>query len=178
MTQLLAIGASNSKNSINKAFAAYSARQLPESIVTTLDLNDFEMPLYSVDRESATGIPAQAKLFFEAIQKSDAIVISFAEHNGSYSAAFKNLLDWTSRIDQKLWQNKPMLLLATSPGGRGGATVIESAKQTFPHLGAKVIGSFALPSYYEKFSVEKGLLDPQLNESFQKEWKLFADQLN
>lgn len=178
MKQLLAIGASNSKNSINKAFASFVAHQLPESTVTTIDLNDFEMPLFSVDCESVTGIPAQAKLFFETIQKSDAIVISFAEHNGSYSASFKNLLDWTTRIDQKLWQSKPMLLLATSPGGRGGATVLESAKQTFPHLGAKVVGSFALPSYYEKFSAEKGILDPQLNESFQKEWKLFADQLN
>jgi len=177
MKEILAIGASNSKNSINKAFASHTAHKIPESVVTTLDLNDFEMPLYSVDRESATGIPAQAKAFFDAIQKSEAIVISFAEHNGGYSAAFKNLLDWTSRIDQKLWQNKPMLLLATSPGGRGGATVLESAKQTFPHLGAKVLGSFALPSYYEKFSLEGGILDPQLHESFAKEFNLFTQAI-
>ena len=177
MKQILAIGASNSKNSINKAFANYTAHQIPESVVTTLDLNDFEMPLYSVDRESEGGIPPQAKAFFEAIQKSNAIVLSFAEHNGSYSAAFKNLLDWTSRIDQKLWQSKPMLLLATSPGGRGGATVLESAKQTLPHLGAKVLGSFALPSYYEKFSPEKGIIDPQLNESFAKEFNLLAQTI-
>jgi NAD(P)H-dependent FMN reductase len=69
-----------------------------------LDLNDFEMPLFSVDREQAGGIPDFAHQFYKKVGAADALLVSFAEHNGSYSAAYKNLFDWTSRIDNKVYQ--------------------------------------------------------------------------
>ena len=73
----------------------------------------------SEDREAELGKPELAQQFFDKLGRGDAIMISFAEHNGSYTAAYKNLFDWTSRIDQKVFQNKPMILLATSPGPGG-----------------------------------------------------------
>jgi hypothetical protein len=56
-----------------------------------------------------------------------------------------------SRIDGKLWGNIPMLLMATSPGGRGGQTVLNIAKSTFPHLGGNIVGDYSLPSFNEHF---------------------------
>ena len=47
---ILAFGASNSRHSINKRFAAWSAAQIHNAQVNLIDLNDFEMPLYSIDR--------------------------------------------------------------------------------------------------------------------------------
>ena len=88
----------------------------PNADVETLDIHDYEMPIFSAEREQQLGQPDLAKKFFAKIGAADALVVSFAEHNGTYSAAYKNLFDWTSRIDQKLFQNKPTLLLATSPG--------------------------------------------------------------
>jgi hypothetical protein len=41
--------------------------------------------------------------------------------------------------------------MATSPGGRGGATVLESAKISFPHFGANIIGSISIASFYDNF---------------------------
>ena len=127
--------------------------------MTDLDLRSFVLPLYSSDEEDANGIPPYAKRFFEMIRDHDGLVISLAEHNGSYAAAFKNLFDWATRIDQKIWAEKPMLLLSTSPGGRGGATVLEAAKTTFPHLGADIRGSFSLPSFYENFDPKHGVAE-------------------
>ncbi|WP_275041411.1 NAD(P)H-dependent oxidoreductase [Pseudoalteromonas piscicida] len=40
--------------------------------------------------------------FYQAIGDADVIVVSFAEHNGTYSATYKNEFDWRSRIDKKV----------------------------------------------------------------------------
>ena len=97
--KILAFGASNSSTSINKQLATYTAGQMTGADVTILDLNDFEMPIYSIDREKAGGIPSLAHDFKAEVKKADKIIISFAEHNGGYSAAFKNIMDWMSRIE-------------------------------------------------------------------------------
>ena len=112
--KIIAFGASNSKKSINKTFANYAANQLENAEVILLDLNDFEMPIFSVDKEKADGIPEPAQVFKKHILEADGILISFAEHNGSYSSIFKNTLDWTSRIEGKIWEGKSMFLMATS----------------------------------------------------------------
>lgn len=165
MKKIIAFGASSSKTSINKQLATYAANQFQNASVEVLDLNDFEMPIYSVDKEKDNGIPQLAQDFYAILGTADAIVISFAEHNGAYSAAFKNIFDWTSRINAKTFQEKPMLLLATSPGPRGGSSVLEIAKNRFPFQGAVVKGSFSLPSFNDNFDAEKGIT----NEDFKNQ---------
>ena len=130
--KILAFGASTSSTSINRQLANYAAGLLPDAEVTDLDLSTFRLPIYGSDEEERNGVPPDAERFLEMVRAHDAIVISMAEHNGSYSAAFKNLLDWVSRIEGKLWSGKPMLVLATSPGGRGAATVLATAAEKFP----------------------------------------------
>ncbi len=152
MKHVITFAGSNSKNSINKQLAEYTANQIDDVNVKVLDLNDFELPLYGMDYEIAHGIPDNAQRFLDIIKSSDAIVLSLAEHNGAYAAAFKNIFDWMSRIDNKLWNEKPMLLMATSPGGRGGSTVLEIAKGRFPYMGANIVAEFSLPSFGQNFS--------------------------
>ena len=94
MKKIIAFGASSSKTSINKQFAVYAANEFKGATVEVLDLNDYEMPVFSVDKEKESGIPQLAHDFFSKIGSADLLVISFAEHNGSYSAAFKNIFDW------------------------------------------------------------------------------------
>ena len=95
---ILAFGASSSSTSINQQLAVFTANQIEGADIKILDLNDFEMPIFSMDKENANGIPALAKQFKQHIAAADGIIISFAEHNGSYAAAFKNILDWISRL--------------------------------------------------------------------------------
>ncbi len=160
--KILAFAASNSKKSINKKLVTYTANLVQNAQVEVLDLNDYEMPIYSVDKETETGIPTLAHDFYNKITESDFIMISFAEHNGSYASAFKNIFDWISRVNGKTFQDKPMLLLSTSPGPRGGATVLEIAKNRFPFQGGNVVASIAFPSFNNNFDEEKGIINEEL----------------
>lgn len=156
--KLLAFAASNSTKSINKKLASYAAGLVEGAQVELLDLNDFELPLYSPDREAQLGHPDLAKAFLQKIADSDAILISFAEHNGSYSAAYKNLFDWCSRINPKVYQNKPAVFLATSPGPGGAASVLAAAKASAPYFTANVKASLSVPRFNENFDAETGTI--------------------
>jgi chromate reductase, NAD(P)H dehydrogenase (quinone) len=165
---IIAFGASSSKSSINKQFASYVANQFKNATVELLDLNNYELPLFSVDKENENGIPALAHDFYAKLGSADLLIISFAEHNGAYSTAFKNTFDWVSRINSKTFQEKPMLLLATSPGARGGSSVLEIAKNRFPFQGGIVKGSFSLPSFYENFDAVNGLTNKDLKNKLEQ----------
>jgi len=164
--KLLAFAASSSSKSINKQLATYAASQVKHNDgveVEILDINDYEMPLFSQDKEAVLGQPQQAKDFFAKLGQADAIIISFAEHNGSYTAAYKNLFDWTSRIDQKLFQNKPMILLSTSPGPGGAGSVLAAATGSAPYFDGDVKASLSIPSFFDNFDSEKQTLtNPEL----------------
>ena len=175
--KILAFGASTSSASINRQLANHAAGLPAEAEVTDLDLSALELPIYSSDEEERNGVPPDATRFLEMIRAHDAIVISMAEHNGSYSAAFKNLYDWTSRIDSKLWSGKSMLLLATSPGGRGGATVLAAGEATFPRMGAELAASFSLPVFSQNFSEEQGIQDEALKAAFEEALAAFTAKL-
>ena len=142
-----------------------------------MDLNNFEMPIYSIDREENDGIPQLALTLADKIKKAEGMIISFAEHNSSYTVAFKNVLDWMSRSKIKPWQDKKMLLLSTSPGGRGGKSVLTTATTSFPHFGANVIASFSLPSYHKNFSEAEGIVDASLKQSFDEAIQAFSQAL-
>lgn len=164
--KILAFGASTSSKSINRQFANFAASQVANSTVTDLDLRGFSLPIYSQDEEESNGIPQDAQRFLDLISLHDAVVVSLAEHNGSYTSAFKNLYDWASRLNQTVWNDKPMLLLSTSPGPRGGATVMEAAKATFPRMGAKLMAHFSLPSFHDNFDIQGGIQDETLAKAF------------
>ncbi|MCD9478507.1 NADPH-dependent FMN reductase [Photobacterium phosphoreum] len=154
--KLLTFAASSSSQSINKHLATYAASLVTYADIDVLDINDFEMPLYSSDRENESGIPSLAQEFLDRIAQADAIIISFAEHNGSYTAAYKNLFDWASRINPKVYQNKPMVLLATSPGPGGANTVLTAAVNSAPYFAGNVKASLSIPSFYDNFDVVTG----------------------
>ncbi|HIF9383482.1 TPA: NADPH-dependent FMN reductase [Photobacterium damselae] len=151
--KILAFGATNSRNSINQQFARYTASLVPNAEVEVLDLNDYELPIFSFEREEQLGQPELAQKFYKKLGEADAIIISFAEHNGSYAVAYKNTFDWVSRINQKVFQEKPMLLLATSPGPGGAASVLGSAVGSAPYFAGDVRASVSLPSFYDNFDM-------------------------
>ncbi len=172
--KILAFGASSSRNSINKKLATYAANQIENVEVTVLDLNDFEMPIYSIDKEKEGGIPELAKQFKQYIKDTDGIIISFAEHNGAYTAAFKNIFDWISRYEKNVWEDKPMYLLATSPGGRGGKMVLDIAVNKFKFMNKNTMVSFSLPSFGQKFSEIEGIVDVDLLKEFKAQLATFT----
>jgi chromate reductase len=176
MKKIIAFAGSNSKESINKQLATYATSLVSNVDVTILDLNAFNLPLYGIDLENEKGIPDNAHKFLDIIKSTDGIILSLAEHNGAYSTAFKNIFDWMSRIDGKLWSNKPMLLMATSPGARGGASVLEIAKGRFPFMGGNIVSEFSLPIFGENFKDDK-ITNSDLNSSLLKSIETFQNNL-
>ena len=165
MRKIIAIGGSNSSNSINRKLANYTALLFADTSVNLYDLSSIDLPIFSVQLEEKIGNPPLVLDFAKQIDEADLIVLSLAENNGNLNAGFKNLLDWTSRIkDRKTFGDKPMLLMATSPGARGGASVLDIAKNLFPRQGAEVKGTFSLPSFNQNFDDKTGITNPELLE--------------
>lgn len=67
-----------------------------------------------------------------------------------------------------------MLLLSTSPGPRGAATVMANAQATFSRTGADIKASFSLPSFYDHFDTESGVTHPDLAASLSQAIAAFA----
>lgn len=162
--KILAFAASNHKASINRELVDYSAKRFHamhhDAQFEFVDLNDYEMPIYSVDRELAQGVPTPAKTFFEKIGSCDALIVSFAEYNGFVTSAWKNTFDWMSRIDMEVWQDKPVVLLAATPGPRAGENVLKSQLESAPFFGMDVKGAYGVGTWPEawdgtKLTVEK-----------------------
>ncbi len=168
MKKIIAFAGSNSKKSINKDLVTYASSLLDNVEVEVLDLNNFPLPIYGIDEETVNGIPNKASEFLKKIQSADGIILSLAEHNGNFASVFKNIYDWSSRIEKEVWNNAPMLLMATSPGTRGGASVLAIAKSGFPYLGGNIVADFSLPSFYDNFK-EGEIVNEDLLKSFKEQ---------
>ena len=167
--KIIAFSASSSKNSINKQLVKYATSLLEHADVEILDLNDFELPLYSEDIEKKLGQPTAAKKFIEKLNQADGLVISFAEHNGSYTASYKNLFDWASRIKHKVYEGKNAIFLSTSPGPGGASNVLALAENSAPHFGANLKGTVSVGNFYDVFDLENGIInDKKMDEKIQK----------
>ncbi|MEM6941912.1 MAG: NAD(P)H-dependent oxidoreductase [Pseudomonadota bacterium] len=155
----LAFAASNHSQSINRALVGYAADRLtslhPPAVIEVIDINDYEMPIYSLDRESEGGIHPLAQSLFANIGRADALLVSFAEYNGFVTSAWKNIYDWMSRIDAKVWQNKPTVILAATPGPRAGANVLQTQEFTAPFFGMDLKGKHGVGTWAQTWDGAK-----------------------
>lgn len=164
MKKIVVFGGSTSATSINQQLAEYAGSLLSEQCeVIALNLKAYEMDNFCIQKMKSEGAPAQANAFLEALENADAYIISTSEHNRNITAAFKNTLDWASRINLKMFANKPMLLMSTSPGGYGGQNARKVFEMMAPMFEANVVALYALPKFNETFQDGK-IIDPALQE--------------
>ena len=174
--KILAFAGSTSSTSINRELVKFVLKDFQEDEINLIDLNNFTMPVFSVDLEKK-GFPDEAHHFLKVIDECDVIICSLAEHNRSYSSAFKNVFDWSSRINVKVFQNKPMFLMSTSPGGYGGGNVMNTAKTFFPQFAADIKETFSLPKFYENFDMESGVINPDMLNDLKAKIQNFKNQV-
>ncbi|MCZ4371510.1 NADPH-dependent FMN reductase [Vibrio diazotrophicus] len=156
--KVIAFGASTSSTSINKALATYTANLIDGAEVQVLDINNYNVPMFSEDLEKEIGQAEGALGFLRDLAQADAFVISFAEHNGHYPAAYKNLFDWATRIDREVFKNKPAVYLATSPGPGGASSVLAAASGSAGYFGGNVKATVSVPNFYDNFDMESGVV--------------------
>jgi NAD(P)H-dependent FMN reductase len=155
MKKILAFAGSNSSTSINHQLVKHASEKVTAHDVTLIKLTDFEAPLFSEDLENESGIPASILQLKTLFEQHDAFMISSPEHNGMMPAFFKNTMDWISRTEGKIFQEKPVLLMSASPGPRGGQTNLANMKSVFPHWGASaVFAEFYVGRFYQAYDTE------------------------
>ncbi len=176
--KIIGFAGSTSSKSINKKFVNNTLNCIESDSFEKelIDLNNYKCPIFNVDEEE-NGYPENAKMFIEKLSEADGFVVSMAEHNGSYAAEVKNLLDWCSRIKLDFFKDKPMFLMSTSPGGYGGGNVLEAAKKQFPKFQANIIGTFKLPSFNDNFDSQNGIINNELREAHMEALKSFLSEI-
>jgi chromate reductase len=180
MKNVLLFAASNNPESINGKLINYTAGLFLKHKTNILRLYDYPLPVYSPVTEAEQGIPKNAMLFKDQILRHDAFVISVAEHNRSVTAAFKNTLDWLSRIDKdysNLLSGKTILLISTSPSPGGARTALANAETMLRAFGATLFtGTISLVNYFENVLLTSSGM--QIKEkNFSDNLKKSVDQL-
>ncbi|HEX6957799.1 MAG TPA: NADPH-dependent FMN reductase [Ferrovibrio sp.] len=119
------------------SYNAAIARSLPElappsvTIAALGSVGDF--PLYNADLQ-AEGFPAAVRRVGEEIGAADGLIFVTPEYNYSVPGVLKNAIDWLSRLPEKPFKHKPVLIQSASPGLLGGARAQYHLRQMLVYL--------------------------------------------
>ena len=70
--KILAFAASGSRNPINRNLVRAAAELLPGSEIELIDLKDYEIPIFSIDRDAANGVhPFARKIMVQFSKNKD-----------------------------------------------------------------------------------------------------------
>ena len=163
-------------DSLNKKLAKQIAQMLNsqkhEAIL--LDLRSLSIPLYDGDMEVKEGLPKGIVELDKNLKNAHGIIVVTPEYNFSIPGVLKNAIDWLSRVKPHAFVNKPVLLLAASPGGFGGLRSLMATRQVIEGLGAYVFPEMmAVPKAHEVFA-ENGFNDTKLEERISKLLTVFG----
>ena len=156
---VLVICGSLRKGSYNAALA----RTLPALAPAGMKLRaapSFErMPIYNHDIQEASGFPAEAVSWADAIRSADALIIVSPEYNWSIPGGLKNAIDWVSRMKDQPFKDKPVALQSCAGGILGGSRMQYHLRQSLTSVDAFVFGR---PEVIVTFAAQK--FDPNTLE--------------
>jgi NAD(P)H-dependent FMN reductase len=167
MKKVLAFSGSFSSDSINHRLVVYASELAKNTEMTIIRLADFEAPIYRKELEVESGIPTEIQKLRLLFDEADAFIISTPEYNGSIPAGLKNTMDWLSRTGGKIFQDKQVVIMSASPGGRGGQSILGHLSAVLPFWGAQLVGTFSLPKFGENFSEGK-IVSEELNKQLEE----------
>ena len=144
---------------------------------TEFDLRALELPVYDGDLEATQGVPTAVLSLQQAIAEHDALLIVTPEYNGFPTPLVINAFDWLSRIPAAdghpaglaATADKPVALLAASPGPMGGLRSMNYLRQYLQ----MAFGMIVLPRQYalgraaDAFDAQGGLKDARTLQSVQ-----------
>jgi len=168
--KILAFAGSLRKDSYNKKLVKIAAKGAQDAgaDVTYIDLKDYPLPIYDEDIEDSQGLPENAKKLKELMWKNDGFLISSPEYNSSLSGCFKNMIDWTSRMETKdevylsCFIDKVVMLMSASVGGLGGFRGLVHARSVFSSIFSLVLPQQkTIASADKAFEIDGNLKDPE-----------------
>jgi chromate reductase len=128
--------------SSNTGLVRLAQRVAPDNLLFEyLDWVD-QLPYYNADLES--DLPEPVQRLRRLVTDADAIVIGMPEYNWGPSALAKNVIDWLTRpLGQHALRGKVVVML-TSAGKGGGATVQGAITPILEALGNQVLAEPAV----------------------------------
>jgi NAD(P)H-dependent FMN reductase len=164
--KLFLLAASLTSDSLNKKLISICSSHLKdEHTVDLQNFSDFQAPLYSADLEIKEGIPKNAEKFAEHILNADKIIFSVPEYNGSTPGAFKNMIDWISRIRPIPFKHKHILIISASPSNYGGSRAFLHTRVPLEDCGAFVYPrTFALATAHNIIDNDGKMIDTKLEK--------------
>lgn len=127
------------------ARSASYTRALGQALVAALPSAELAprlttLPFFDQDLEPAP--PAQVAALREQVAAADAVVVITPEYNGTIPGLLGNAVDWLSRpYGAGVLQGKPVLAVAASPGGVGGARAVVALRTVLGNAGAQLLGA-------------------------------------
>lgn len=121
MTTIIGLSGSLRAGSFNTGLLRAAAGMMPAGAELTVR-TIHGIPLYDGDLEARQGLPPAVVELGEAMANADGLLLATPEYNNSIPGAFKNAIDWLSRIDtgpRPVFAGKPVAVIGASPGGFG-----------------------------------------------------------
>lgn len=184
--RILAFAGSTRKESFNRRLlgvAVELARQA-DLDVQHIELADYPLPIMDEDLEAEKGQPENATALRKMMLGADGLVLACPEYNSSITPLMKNVIDWCSRSesgggDLSPYENKKALLLAASPGRRGGKRSVETVRSILGNIGVEVFDKeFTLPGAGEAFDHLDQLRDVEMLDALKAIVRAFSEDMH
>jgi chromate reductase, NAD(P)H dehydrogenase (quinone) len=153
---MLVICGSLRKGSYNAALARMLPALVPAGMSLRTAPSFAKLPIYDHDIQTASGFPAEANAWADAIRSADALIIVTPEYNWSIPGGLKNAIDWVSRMKDQPFKDKPVALQSAAGGILGGSRAQYHLRQCLTSVDAilfgrpEVIVTFAPQKFDEK----------------------------
>jgi len=166
--RILAFSASLRALSFNQQLASIVAQAARDAgaEVTLISLRDFRMPLFDEELEANESMAEGARNLKTLFAQHDGLIIASPEHNGSFTAAFKNAIDWISRPTEAgepallVLKGKTAAICSASPGGSSRG--LAHLRSLLNNISISVVPEqIIIPTSHAAFASDGSLLLPE-----------------
>ena len=180
--RLLVFSGSLRQESCNHALALIAANgaHAAGAELTVLRLADHPLPVYNQDTEDRDGLPDEARRLKALFREHDGFIIGCPEYNSTFTAAFKNTVDWVSRPEEGYppldgFKGKVAGLVSCSPGRLGGIKVLPTVRMLLSNIGVMVVPNQAAVPHIHDALADGSLTDETMQAAVEGVGRAVAD---
>lgn len=167
--RILAIAGSLRNDSYNRGLLRAASALAPDWVeVQFFDIG--QLPFFNEDLEQA-GDPEPVRVFKDAIDTSNAVLIATPEYNGAVPGVLANAIDWASRPSgRSVLRNKPVSVMGAVLGKSGSANAQAALRGVLSRIGAIVIPDpqVLVPQASRLFDEHVDLQDEETSEEIRQ----------
>jgi chromate reductase len=175
VVSVLAIGGSLRRDSFNRRVMHAAPALAPQSLQISVYDELASVPLFNEDLEMPRA-PSSVEQLRRAVANADGILIATPEYNQSLPGVVKNMVDWLSRGEPVVIEDKPIGILGITPGAWGTRIAQSQLRHALTACGAMVM---PVPQLYlrgaaELFGADGQLIDSRTRDSLAEYLAAFA----